>query len=305
MESYLETFLRDFEYPEECAELLSECYRSIGADPEKSKLLQAAKAAYAENPNVKFAVLEETVRAICQGFRFGEYTVWLLLWILLSEHLRELYAQNGIDPAIWRESMLDLKCKAEECKTVKGIWGTFVASWFPNFFRLKRFAFGRLQFELAKFESDRFVCRDGTVLKRGRRVLAVHIPKSEQPLSKENCDASYQAAATFFAKKFRGGKVIFTCHSWMLYPKNSEILHEKSNTRRFGEEYEIISVTQNPPGEHPDAWRIFDVDPNGNIGSLPEDSHLRRAYKAYMQGGGITGKAYGVKLMPKRVICER
>ncbi|MBO4309405.1 MAG: DUF5596 domain-containing protein [Clostridia bacterium] len=302
MKQYLETFLRNFEYPEECAELLSECFDRIEAEQKKHALLRAALAAYAENRNVKFAVTEEAVKGLTEGLGFPEYTVWLLVWILMSEHLKELYVQNGIDPAIWHQSMLDLKCKAEECRNVKGIWGTFVASWFPNFYRLKRFALGRLQFELAKFESDRFVCRDGTVLTRGERVLAVHIPKSAQPLSKENCDASYQAAATFFAKEFQGGNVIFTCNSWMLYPKNSEILHEKSNTRRFGEEYEIISVTCDPPGEHPDAWRIFDVEPNGDIDSLPEDSHLRRAYKAYMQGGGITGKAYGVKLMPKRVI---
>ena len=299
MEQYLKTFLQEFAYPDDCAILLLECYRGIESDPARSEMLRELLAAYAGNKNLKFAVIEETVKQIANGFRYHEYTVWLLVWILFSKQLKNLYEQNGLDLTVWRESMKDLKTKALECKAVQGIWGTFVASWFPNFFRLKRFAFGRLQFEPAKFESDRFVCRDGTVLERGDRVLAVHIPRSEQPLSKENCDASYRAAAKFYESEFPGEKVVFTCHSWMLYPENSLLLHEKSNTRRFAGEYEIVSVYRNAPGEHPDAWRIFGIDPKGNFDLLPEDSALRRAYKAYLRSGGITGGAYGVKLLPK------
>lgn len=300
MKEYLENFLREFEYPEECVTLLLDCCEAILSDERRGDTLKAALAAYESDKNVKYAVIEEHVKRICDGFDYHEYTVWLLVYVLMTKRLRELYIKNGIELDIWRESITDLKYKTEECKDVKGIYGTFVSSWFPNLFRLWRFTFGRLQFEYARLDADEFICSDGTVLRRGDKTLAVHIPRSEMPLSKENCDASYAAAAEFFSDRFQGEKVVFTCSSWMLYPKNSEILHERSNTRRFGEEYELIKVTHNPVGEHPDAWRIFDVAFDGDISALPERTFIQRAYKEYMLGGGITGKAYGVKLLRKK-----
>ena len=62
---------------------------------------------------------------------------------------------------------------------------------------------------------------------------------------------------------------------------------------------EIVSVTDYPIGENPNIWRIFDVEFNGNLADLPEDTHLRRAYKQYMMDGNPTGRAYGVKLVSK------
>lgn len=299
MKQYLKTFFEDFEYPSECSELLLKCYDSITREQEKNEILQAVLTAYANDRDVSYFVLEEYVQKICDGFAYHEYTVWLLLYVLMSKRLMELYREYGISMDIWRESMADLKCKAEECKMLKGIDGTFVASWFPKFFRLKRFTLGRLQFDLTKFEEERFVCKNGRVLTAGECALAVHIPRSQIPLSKEACDDAYQRAVRFFAGQFQGDWILFTCDSWMLYPKNSELLHEKSNVRRFGEEYELVSVTDYPEGEHPDAWRIFNVEFNGDISVLPEDSHLQRSYRQHMLAGGVTGRAYGVKLMPR------
>ena len=300
MREYLENFLRDFEYAEECRELLVSCYGAISADTHRSDILNEALTAYNNDRNVGYFVMEEYVKRICDGSEYHEYTVWLLVYILMTERLRELYLQNGISLDIWRDGINDLKTKAEECKDIKGIYGTFVSSWFPNLFRLRRFTFGRLQFELSHFSEDKFECSDGTVLKSKDRVIAVHIPRSSMPLSKQNCDGAYEAAADFFANEFQGEKVVFTCSSWMLYPKNSEILHERSNTRRFGEEYEIVTVTYHEAGEYPEAWRIFDVEFGGDIASLPENTFLQKAYKKYMLDGGITGRAYGVKLLQKK-----
>lgn len=299
MKEYLKSFLRDFEYPDECRALLLSCYDSIVADGERRDALEAVLAAYSDNKNVSYFVIEEYVLKISKDFEFHEYTVWLLVYILMTKRLLELYRESGLSLKLWRESIKDLKIKTEECREVKGIYGTFVGSWFPNFFRLRRFALGRLQFELTTYKGEQFVCSDGTAVSEGDAVLAVHIPRSETALSKENCDAAYTAAAEFFAKDFQGEKIVFTCSSWMLYPKNSEILHERSNTRRFGEEYEIVSVSYDEAGEHPEAWRIFGVECNGNVKDLPESSHLMRAYKEYMFGGGVTGRAYGIKLLQK------
>lgn len=299
MRAYLEIFLKDFGYSEDCSALLLDCYDSITVDENRSVILKNVLSAYTDNLKVGYFTVEEYVKNICNGFCFHEYTVWLLVYLLMTKRLRELYLQNGISLDIWRDGVNDLKTKAEECKIIKGIYGTFVSSWFPNLFRLRRFTFGRLQFELSRFSEDKFECSDGTVIKRGDRTLAVHIPLSDMPLSKQNCDESYNAAAEFFKNEFKDGRAVFTCSSWMLYPKNSEILHERSNVRRFCEEYETVTVTDDKAGEHPEIWRIFNVEFNGDVASLPEDSFLQRAYKEYMLSGGITGRAYGVKLLPK------
>ena len=295
MREYLKGFLKEFEYPEECASLLLECLDTIESDEQKRGELRELLTAYENNEKLSYFVIEEYVKKLCDGLSAHEYCVWLLVYQLMSKRLRELYIQRGISLDIWHESMQDLLIKAEECKELKGIYGTFVGSWFPNFFRLKRIAFGRLQFETTSFLEEEFVCSDGMVLKKGDRVLAVHIPRSKTPLTEENCNASYEAAARFFANEF-DKKTVFTCSSWMLYPKNSEILHERSNVRRFGEEYEIVTITHNPVGEHPDSWRIFGIE-SEDLRDLPESSFLQRAYKSYMLEGGITGKAYGVKLL--------
>lgn len=299
MRKYLDDLLKDNDYPDECKTLLLDCYDTIKADVQRSLTLEALLEAYRNNKDLKYSEIEKYVKEISDGIHFSEYTVWLLVYILMTKHLRELYLQKGLSLDIWHNGIEDLRIKAIECKELEGIYGTFVASWFPNLFRLRRFSLGRLQFEYAKFSEENFLCSDGTLLKKGDRTLAVHIPRSDVPLSKENCDLSYEAAAKFFADEFQGEKVVFTCSSWMLYPKNSEILHTKSNVRRFGEEYELVTVKDNKENEHPDAWRIFGVYPDKDLTSLPENSFIQKAYKSYMLAGGITGRAYGVKLLQK------
>lgn len=299
MKQYLKDFLKDFEYPHDCAEHLLMCYDAILQSKTKNEALQAALTAYDKNCAITYPELENYVRIICDSFSYHEYTVWLLLYILMSKRLLERYREKEIAENIWKESIRDLKYKAEECRIIKGIHGTFVADWFPRIFHLRCFAFGRLEFELTRFWEDTFVCKNGVVIENRARVLGVHIPRSDAPLSKEACDDSYRRAADFFANEFTGEYVIFTCGSWLLYPKNSEFLHEKSNVIRFGKDYEIVTVTDYE-GENPNIWRIFDVEFKGDLSALPEDTHLRRAYKEYMLAGGITGKAYGVKLLSKK-----
>ena len=297
MREYLKGFLEEFEYPRECASLMLGCYDEIVGDGQRRDLLSELLSAYEKDENISFFVIEEYVNRICNGLSVHEYCVWLLVYQLMTKRQRELYLDRGIPLRIWRDSMRDLLIKAEECRELKGIYGTFVGSWFPKFFRLKRFALGRLQFEITSFQEKEFLCSDGRILREGDTVIGVHIPRSSMPLSKENCDASYAEAKDFFADLFNGGKTVFTCNSWMLYPKNSEILHKRSNVRRFGEEYELVSVTQNGAGEYPDGWRIFGVECTEDLEALPEDSFLQRAYKSYMLSGGVTGRAYGVKLL--------
>ena len=73
--------------------------------------------------------------------------------------------------------------------------GTFVAGWNDGAFKMKRFAYGRFQYELCTYnwEND-FVTSCGKVLKVGDTYVNFHIPSSGIPLTDEVRLASYKEA---------------------------------------------------------------------------------------------------------------
>ena len=191
---------------------------------------------------------------------------------------------------IYHDSVLDLKWKLEECKTVKGICGSFVAAWFPGFFNMTRFALGRLQFELTTIGFD--YEKNGIKLKKDESiVINVHIPRTGTPLDKASCDTSYAQAREFFKDKI-GKNAAFICNSWLLYPENKHILSPHSNTYRFLSEYDIVKWQTNT-GE--DLWRLFDTDEK-NPSRLPTNGSFRACYVEHLKKGGRVGTGVGIKL---------
>ena len=81
----------------------------------------------------------------------ASYTADLLIYLLMTAHLKERYQEKGISEQIWLDSCMDLNWKPHECRKMYGIWGSFVSWWFDGFFEMTRFALGRLQFELDGF----------------------------------------------------------------------------------------------------------------------------------------------------------
>ena len=209
---------------------------------------------------------------------------------LYTKHLKVIYSKKGLDMQIYKDSVLDLKWKLEECKAVKGICGSFVSPWFCGFFDLSRFALGRLQFEVITTWQD---YKKGNVkLERDKsKVINVHIPRTGTPLDKESCDKSYALARAFFKEQV-GENGPFVCYSWLLYPENKNILPPHTNTYRFMSEYDIIGW-ENNHGE--DLWRLFDTEEK-NPDRLPTDSSLRRCYVTHLKNGGKVGCGFGVKL---------
>ena len=248
---------------------------------------------------IPFQQVVEAVSALCgkaasAGERVGvhRYSAELLLFICLSKRLRERYAERGIADSIWYDSMCDLKWKLWECKAVKGVYGSFVASWFDGWFKLTRFALGRLQFEIEHFDGEYHL---GTmVLTPSTKVINVHIPRTLTPLDKQSREDSYRRAAEFFRDELDGAPTVFVCHSWLLYPPAEKILPSHSNIRGFMADYEIVRYGENKENEHPDMWRLFDMDFTGDAADFPEDSSLRAAYKKFLMDGNRTGWGYGV-----------
>lgn len=291
MRSYLNQFFKDFDYEEKDAQHLLVTYDAITANKEAIPLLQEILSAYSANVSLDYTekVLSKA-KKIADITTLHPFTVNILVFICMTKHLKSMYLKSGIDLQIYRDTVLDLKWKLEECKIVKGICGSFAAAWFSGFFNMTRFTLGRLQFELTTIGFD--YEKNGIRLEKDKSVVInVHIPRTGTPLDKESCDRAYEQAREFFKDKI-GKNAAFICNSWLLYPENKHILSPRTNTYRFLSEYDIVEWKTNT-GE--DLWRLFDTDEK-NPSRLPTNGSFRARYVEHLKKGGRVGTGVGIKL---------
>ena len=286
----MQDFFRACSYEDNDRALLLETYEKIAGNPQAKALLFDGVNAYERSTDIDYDTkVFGAAKEIANHIDVHPYTVTLLLFICLTKPLKEKYLERGLDLQIYKNTVLDLRYKMEECKVVRGICGTFLESWFPGFFKLERFALGRLQFEIktAWFDYE----KDGIkIVKDESKLVNVHIPRTGTPLDKDSCDAAYQMAREFF-KDEKGNCYPFVCWSWLLFPDNKRLFGEKSNTYRFLSEYDIIDVDYEN-GEN--LWRLFNTDEK-NPDRLPTDTTPRRNYVAYLKEGKRIGWGLGVK----------
>lgn len=292
MRTYFEEFFKEFEYTEKDTAFLLDAFDKICACDEARIPFERAYEAYVADLNCDWAALMQQTQAAGRPVGVHNFTTDLLLFIMLSKHLRDLYVHHGIDLAIWHDSMLDLRYKLEECRAVYDICGSFVGGWFPGFFNLTRFALGRLQFEL--FDLDRDYQHGALVLHKGKKVINMHIPRSGQPLSPALYEDAFARAKVFYkaqlAEQCPDGKVPFVCHSWLLYPDTASFVPTHLNTYKFLSEFTIIESGHNN-GE--DLWRLFDTMEQ-HPDRLPADTSLRRAFVDHLKNGGRVGYGFGI-----------
>lgn len=291
MREYLIDFFDSFEYKISDADYLLSVYDKIQEREDTRAVWCEALKLYSNNMNCDFDLIIALAQDVAQRLDIHRYTTELLVFICLSKRLREIYIERGIDLSVFRGSMLDLKYKLDECKTVKGIVGSFVAFWFNRFFNMERFALGRLQFEVDRF--GQHYERDGHILTPDSKVINIHIPRTLTHLTPESCDEAFKMAKEFFADELTG-ECAFVCHSWMLYPGNSRILPESTNVYKFMSRFDVFNSSDDPALE--DLWRIFDTDEK-NPDLLPQNTSMRRAYVNHLKNGGVLGQGQGVFFM--------
>jgi hypothetical protein len=233
-------------------------------------------------------MLAETAVA-AQNCGVSEFTVHLLLLILMTPHLLKLYKLKGIDENMIDGVFMDLKWKLLECLRMHGIFGTFVANWHQKFYRLDLFGLGRLQFEIKKAGISYSLC--GVDIEPETTVLGVHIPSSGRLVREEYLE-SYARAEKFFAHLFPNGKTIFICTSWLLFPEHKVMLPETSGIRIFAEDFSIYEAYYAKPLSRP--WPIFYNKKNAPADELPTDTTLERLYAERYKKGLPSGSAFGI-----------
>lgn len=99
-------------------------------------------------------------------------------------------------------------------------------------------------------------------------------------------------AADFFKDEFKDRPIVFVCWSWLLFPRNKEVLSESSNLYAFVSDFDVFFSEEYP--DYSEVWRLFDVNYDGNVDHLPQNTSLRRAYADWIRNGVKTGFGYGV-----------
>ncbi|HOA34270.1 MAG TPA: acyltransferase domain-containing protein [Clostridiales bacterium] len=284
MRNYVSMFCDEFKYPAEAKECFLDAFDKVSACEETAGEFMGLVEAYDLGDD-----LLDKLTNLAEKCGVHKFTLHLLYFICLSKRLRELYEENNLPYEIYYDTVSDLKWKLMECHHVEGVWGSFVANWFRRFYRLDRFALGRLQFEPSEIDFD--YKKGDKELKKGDLVINIHIP-SAGPLHKELCLDAYKRAAEFYKDRFNGKPIAFVCYSWLLYPRHTEFLPENSNILKFMEDFDIVWSKEQP--HFGDCWRIFGKAYNGDPDDLPQETSLQRAYASWLKKGNTVANGYGV-----------
>ena len=294
----LKRFLEKYDYPADAQEQLINQYACILSANSLCVRMDEAETALFSADAERGEYLKR-LQGVAETIGAAGQSIPLLCMMQAAHKLREKYAQAGVVEEIWCDTMLDLRTKAMECKKLDGVYGLFGTGtplWLVNYFRLQRFALGRLQYEIGQLKAD--VCTvGGYTLRKGDKVLCCHIPSNGQPFDEETRLASYRAAHAFYRDAFAdqyGDCVPITCDSWLLFPDHVQMLGERSNIARFMQEFMLLRVDRIKT--HTNLWRIFDTVDTENAAALPGKTGLQRAYKERLLRGEDVGFGYGIFL---------
>ncbi len=297
--SYINAHLKEFEkrldLPQEAVETFENTLKLIEDNKAFYEKFEDIKNTYmypeADDVHKALARLTE----LSEEMGVHEYTVHFVFFMVCSEILLERYKEKGISVDIYWESMMDMRYKFLECLDCKGIYGTFVASWFDGFFSMNRFGLGRFQYEYSEFDRDDYTTESGIEIKEDESAIGFHIPWSGVSMTDEQRIASYKRAYEFFKDKVRDdGILLLKCGSWLLYEGHREFLPETSNVLRFMDDFIILESEEKP--EFNDAWRLYGGAGYKAPEEWPETNSLYRAFKKRVLSGGKTGSGFGIVL---------
>ncbi|MBQ8759140.1 MAG: hypothetical protein IJZ20_05550 [Clostridia bacterium] len=225
---------------------------------------------------------------VSQASGIHRYTVDMIYVLLCAKPLRYIYNSKGYGEEMFLETMVDTRYKLIECKKLHGIWGTFVISWYRNFFTLDRFKLGRLQFDRCK----NYLGAHEGYLEAGETIISCHIPSSG-PLDTEEAKESLRQVYRLHKDMAKDGKLKVVCHSWLLFTDLVNKLPENSNIRKFHDLFQIVHTHENP--SNGDFWRIFyKQDREGITDEIVPEGSLQKTVLEHMKAGGTIGGGLGI-----------
>lgn len=209
---------------------------------------------------------------------------WILCFYLkLACEVYEEYKEKRISDSVFDDTFYDIAIWCEECYRKYGVYGLEEAPWVANSLKMKLFRLGRLQFEPMVLQTE--LGNEKLKLKKGSRVLNIHIPAGEK-MDYDACLSSIKMAEEFFGDTYEA----YICDSWLLSPVLKELLPETSNIVRFQNLFRIVKVYHDYPQAE---GRIF-KDIREDKENYQEDSSLQRKVKKYVLSGKDIGIGVGM-----------
>ena len=274
--TFLEEFSQRIDLPADAASTLAKTYAAV-KDTESFQNLSAMIT-----KRESFEKIAETIKTDAETLKLDWHTYAMAVLCANVPVIRERYAEKGAGDDIFWDSMIDFRCKINECKKVYGVWGIDPITWYAGFFEAKIFKLGRLEYEV-----------------RDEGVYSVHIP-SCGALHHEDVLDSYKRAYVFFGGK-DGAILPFLCSSYLLFPAYQKaVFPENGNIHRFAEDFTIIR--NDDKQNFRDAWRVFDRPYTGDLTVLPQNTSLQRAFVAYMKENDNFGTGLGLFLFDGETI---
>lgn len=288
--SYIRTFCETYDFDAEAIDSLEHDYALLIQNEEAYAVFKEQISVYEADHHFDSKQAFAIIEGLQDVTGIDRRALDLLYMICLTPHMKALYQKENLPDSLYDESVIDLKWKMRECHMLRKVWGIFDGWWTIDFFKLDRFCFGRLQFNLGTLEEP--ITLDGVELPAGFTYVDVHIPASG-PLIREEYLDSYRRAAVFFRERYGLDPIVFGCHSWVLNPHNETILPPTSRILPFMRDYKIIKQNEDPYNWN--LWRIFGVQWNevGSAAELPADNSQRRAYIKWLEQGGTIGEGFG------------
>ena len=241
--------------------------------------------------------IAEKKASLSEASRIHTYTLSFILIVMAAEKTRERYAELGYGEELFFASAEDIVYKVRECTEVKGVPGIFAESWLKGILDADIFKLGRFEYVARPYGGDTPYVKNGITVNPGDTVITVHIP-SCGPFPRELREDSYKRAYEFYKKHFpeylKGESLVFTCNSWLLYPKLKEILPPHLNMVDFLSDFDIIGERIDP--EYRNCWRLFGVEYDGNPDQLPTNTTARRCIATYLGSGKNMGSGFGVRI---------
>lgn len=280
-------------------EFFTKLEEKIMANPELNKIMTDAAYEHMMSVEKDFDPYMRLMEQTAEKFGEHEYTLKYLFTLRCMPYLREQYKEKGYTEEMFWQGADDMRCKLEECLEMYGIYGSFVAQWFGHMLSMDRVALGRFQYILKHYEADTFTSLSGHVIEKDSPVIEFHIPSSGVPLTDEVRNDSYRRAWEFFKDIVGSNRVVLRCTTWLLYPEQYNFLPEKSNIRRFMDDFDIQFFSDQ--AEFEDAWRIFGKSSLKPLEEWDEKTSIQKAYKKRLLEGKPVGDAMGFIIMENGV----
>ena len=267
--------------------------------PEEAQILAVplSERIFNEYPEEYAAIREkiqdkEQIYALAEKMNEEQDLVMLAVCLLLGIDAEALYRERGIAEDIYWASMRDITIWTKTCMKMRGHVGLYEYGWIINFLQASIVRLHRLEFHIISFMDNKTWTKAGVTVNGGAPVINIHIPE-DGPLNHDDVIESYRRAYRYFGCT---GVQAFVCSSWLLYPGNYEFLSERSNIRKFMNDFDII--TRHDSRWSNDLWRVFGPTlPCDDPAKLPQNTELQRGMSRYLREHDCTtGSGYGIFL---------